>query len=170
MTCRTIEELLPAYIENDLPAADRATVDRHLASCDACRRALAEFERLEISLVALGNTLPSWRAAAARFDERPRRARGHALARILLAPPAVAGIAMAAAGAALLSRGREITTALEPFGALVASRSSALGAAFARLVGALAGADLVLLSSIYALCALAAMLGSVRFALRWGNR
>ena len=76
----------------------------------------------------------------------------------------------AAAGALLLSRGREITSALEPFGAAAAARSAALGGAFTRFVEALAETELVLLSSIYGLCVLAVFLGNVRFALRWGKR
>ncbi len=170
MTCRNIEELLPAYLDDDLPPAGRAAIERHLASCAACRLALDEFARLEGSLVSLRDTVPPPRAALLRFDERRGRSRALALGRVLLAPPAVAGFALAAAGAALVSRGREMTTALEPFAAAAASRAASLGSFFARLVEAIAEVDFVLLSAIYGLCALAVMLGSVRFALKWGKR
>ena len=170
MTCRNIEELLPSYLDNDLPPDDRAAVERHLASCAACRLMLHEFVRLEGSLVSLRGAVPSPQAALVRFDERRRRARRRDLGRVLLAPPVIAGFAVAAAGAALVSRGREITSALEPFGAAAASGAAAFGSFFARLVEALAQVDFVLLSAIYGLCVLAVMLGSVRFALKLGKR
>ncbi len=170
MTCRNIEELIPAYLENDLPAPDREAVERHLASCAACRLILAEFESLEGALAGLAGTVPSWSRAQARFDRRYGRERRYAPLRVLLAPPALAGVALAAAGAALISRGREITAALEPFGAMAAARSAAFGDAAARFLDALAEMDPVLLSAIYGLSALAVMLGNIRFAVRWGKR
>jgi len=36
MTCERIEELLSAYLEGGLAAAERAEVESHLASCPAC--------------------------------------------------------------------------------------------------------------------------------------
>jgi anti-sigma factor RsiW len=36
MTCERIEELLSAYLEGELAAAERVEVDAHLAACPAC--------------------------------------------------------------------------------------------------------------------------------------
>jgi len=36
MTCQRIEELLSAYLEGDLGAAERAEVESHLAACPGC--------------------------------------------------------------------------------------------------------------------------------------
>ncbi len=47
-------ELLSAYIDHELPAADMAAVERHLAACDTCR---AEYEELR-GLSTLVRELP----------------------------------------------------------------------------------------------------------------
>jgi hypothetical protein len=50
-------ELLSAYIDHELPAADMAAVEEHLAVCDACR---AEYEELR-GLSTLVRELPVYR-------------------------------------------------------------------------------------------------------------
>ena len=42
--CRQITERLASYVDDLLPAAERADVDRHLARCASCRRAVSEEE------------------------------------------------------------------------------------------------------------------------------
>jgi len=37
MTCDAIRDLLSAFLDGELPAAERARVDRHLAACPDCR-------------------------------------------------------------------------------------------------------------------------------------
>jgi len=41
MTCQRIEELLSAYLESELAAAERAEMDAHLASCPECAALVA---------------------------------------------------------------------------------------------------------------------------------
>jgi predicted anti-sigma-YlaC factor YlaD len=170
MNCNRMEELLPAYLEGDVSEMDRAAIERHLAACVECRGMLAQFRDLESSLATLKSSVPSWKSAEARFDRRWGRMRWYSFGRIFLTAPALGGLALAILGAALLSRGREITTALEPFSAMLASRSGELGSFFIRLVDAFAGVDIVLLSSFYGLLALAILLVNVRFAVRWVRR
>ena len=43
MTCEELVELVTAYLEETLPAADRAAFDEHLALCPGCDRYLAQF-------------------------------------------------------------------------------------------------------------------------------
>ncbi len=43
-TCKDIEDLLPIYPDGKLDASERKAVEEHLASCEACRRLLADLE------------------------------------------------------------------------------------------------------------------------------
>jgi len=45
MTCREFTEFLIDYVENDLPAAERATFDDHLKSCPECVTYLRGYEQ-----------------------------------------------------------------------------------------------------------------------------
>ncbi len=170
MNCKRLEEMLPAYLEGDLAAEDGAEIERHLASCAGCRLMLAELESLESSLASLKESVPSWKEAEKRFDRRWGRERWRSFGRIFLTAPALGGLAMAAAGALLLTRSGEIASLLEPFGAALSSRSGTIGVVFMRLVDALAALDIVILSTLYGLLALGLMLASMRFAVRWGRR
>jgi anti-sigma factor RsiW len=42
MTCRQVVQLLTDYLDDALPAADRARVEEHLAGCDGCTAFLAQ--------------------------------------------------------------------------------------------------------------------------------
>lgn len=42
-TCRELVELLSAYLDGDLPPAEAARVDEHVADCDGCDMVLDEF-------------------------------------------------------------------------------------------------------------------------------
>jgi anti-sigma factor RsiW len=75
MTCGEVDARLDAYVDGTLGARERAAVDAHLASCAACRAALAELR----GLVANAHALPQriepprelWTGIAARITERP---------------------------------------------------------------------------------------------------
>jgi anti-sigma factor RsiW len=43
MTCEEFVELVTAYLEGTLSAADRAAFDEHMALCPGCDRYLAQF-------------------------------------------------------------------------------------------------------------------------------
>ena len=51
MNCRTVQPLLSEYIDNTLSARETWEVDRHLAECNSCNRALNEMRRT-VGLVA----------------------------------------------------------------------------------------------------------------------
>ena len=51
MKCRAVEPLLSEYVDNRLSARETISVERHLAECHACTRALNELRRT-IALVA----------------------------------------------------------------------------------------------------------------------
>jgi anti-sigma factor RsiW len=77
VSCEKIEELLPLYVEGDLPAEERSRVDEHVASCARCRESLAFYSELETSLASLSGLRPSpartAAAVGARLGLRPRR-------------------------------------------------------------------------------------------------
>lgn len=45
MNCKDWEERIALHVGGDLPAAEAAEVERHLAACDGCREAAAAFGR-----------------------------------------------------------------------------------------------------------------------------
>src|SRR2546430_13920477 len=45
MNCRTVQPLLSEYIDNRLSARDTWEVDKHLAACNPCSRALNEMRQ-----------------------------------------------------------------------------------------------------------------------------
>jgi hypothetical protein len=78
MACRSIEPLLPAYLDSDLPERAATRCAEHLATCPHCRQVLAGLQRLPGLLAAwqppepelpVGNQAAGWileRAAARR--------------------------------------------------------------------------------------------------------
>ncbi len=58
-SCERIEPLLPAYAEGELPSGEMQEVDRHLAGCDACRDALADYTLLEEALLRRREEVPA---------------------------------------------------------------------------------------------------------------
>ncbi|MGZ5128992.1 MAG: anti-sigma factor family protein [Actinomycetota bacterium] len=42
VTCRQVVELLSDYLDDAIPAPDRARLDAHLAGCDGCSAALEQ--------------------------------------------------------------------------------------------------------------------------------
>jgi anti-sigma factor RsiW len=51
MTCREVVELMTAYLEGSLSAADRARFEEHIAGCDGCTTYL---EQMRTTLRLLG--------------------------------------------------------------------------------------------------------------------
>jgi anti-sigma factor RsiW len=51
LTCRAVVELLSDYLEDVLPAHDRARVEAHLATCPEC---VAYLEQLRMTIGTLG--------------------------------------------------------------------------------------------------------------------
>lgn len=50
MKCQECEELLHAYLDGELDAAQRAAVDQHLKGCDDCRQSLEHVHMLQRAL------------------------------------------------------------------------------------------------------------------------
>ena len=75
MNCDEIKTLLMGYLDGELDPEQRAQVDHHLASCDACRRDLAEFQNLNEELATMEFKDPSdeqlehyWRSVYNRLE------------------------------------------------------------------------------------------------------
>jgi len=61
MTCRDIEQNLPAYLEDLLPEEEKDLIREHLASCRKCGKALEDLQRMELLLQNLEEvTPPPW--------------------------------------------------------------------------------------------------------------
>jgi anti-sigma factor RsiW len=45
MTCRDVIEFLADYLSEELPAAQRAEFDAHVAGCEACTAYIKSYER-----------------------------------------------------------------------------------------------------------------------------
>jgi len=79
MTCRDIEDSLPAYLEGLLSPEDSARVRDHLASCPQCCKALADLERMGAILSGLEEvTPPPWlkQRIMTRVREEAQREKG----------------------------------------------------------------------------------------------
>jgi hypothetical protein len=79
MKCQVIQQLLPLYVEGDLPPRKRERVDHHLESCLGCRGLCDEYRRSQQWLHASvgpplsGEKLESMRRAVwRRLDHEPR--------------------------------------------------------------------------------------------------
>lgn len=70
MTCDRIEELLPAFADDDLSKDERLVVESHLGECASCRETLAFLADLEGALVKRRELRPSPHAAADRVMGR----------------------------------------------------------------------------------------------------
>jgi anti-sigma factor RsiW len=121
-------ETISAYVDDALPPDERARFERHLATCDACQRELAEMRDIRTLLRALPqpvlprsfalpadvpNPLPTPARAAAtvvRPDAETWQRRAGRLAQRVGALAAAAGV-MLVLGSALLSHARTFSTA-----------------------------------------------------------
>jgi anti-sigma factor RsiW len=59
MNCRDVEKTLSAYLDGELPAGRKEAAASHLASCDACRSRLAEWQAVWKALDAIPAAEPS---------------------------------------------------------------------------------------------------------------
>jgi len=59
MTCQRFEELLSAYFEGELAAAEKAEVDVHLAACPECAVLLALMKEMTAAMAAFPEAEPS---------------------------------------------------------------------------------------------------------------
>jgi hypothetical protein len=74
MTCTDLREYLADLVEGTTPPAHREAIDRHLATCEACRRLVADLRRIAQTAGTLDRLpLPpgSWSRLAARLRQEP---------------------------------------------------------------------------------------------------
>jgi anti-sigma factor RsiW len=55
LTCRELVELVSDYLDDELPAAERARFDSHIGGCEACT---AYVEQMRITLTVVGSIPP----------------------------------------------------------------------------------------------------------------
>lgn len=75
MTCERFEELLSAYLEGGLAAAERAEVESHLASCPACADLAGLMKEMMAAAAAFPEVEPS-PALYAKLYDIPEAERG----------------------------------------------------------------------------------------------
>jgi predicted anti-sigma-YlaC factor YlaD len=64
VVCRELVELLTDYLEDAIPAEDRAVIDAHLADCDGCTNVLDQLRRT----IRITGTLTAQDVPAAQRD------------------------------------------------------------------------------------------------------
>jgi anti-sigma factor RsiW len=65
LACQELVELVTDYLEGQLPAAEHARFDEHIAACDACTRYL---EQMRVTIIALGHLPPESLSPEAERD------------------------------------------------------------------------------------------------------
>jgi anti-sigma factor RsiW len=63
MSCQELVELVTAYLDGALPAADATRLEHHLEGCDGCR---AYIDQMRQTIAALGHLPPESLTAEAR--------------------------------------------------------------------------------------------------------
>lgn len=122
-----VQKLLPWFVTDRLPAAERAAVADHVAACAECQAELASEQALQRRVSRMTSEVDhGWMTVRAQIQAAPRRDRGGwtRLARSVTHRPRIAATILAAQ-AALLVGGIVLTTAHPP------SAYHALGAAAA---------------------------------------
>jgi anti-sigma factor RsiW len=64
VTCREVAELLNDYLDDAIPAHDRARLDAHLAECDGCTAALDQLRET----IRVTGTLTEEQVAAPQLE------------------------------------------------------------------------------------------------------
>jgi len=64
VTCREVVELLSDYLDDAIPATDRARLDAHLAECDGCTSALEQLR----ATIRVAGTLTESQVAQAELE------------------------------------------------------------------------------------------------------
>jgi anti-sigma factor RsiW len=80
---------LSDYLADDLPPSDRAEVEAHLSTCDACAGSLEELARVVTQAGALEDLEPPrdlWSGIAASIAEHPGEAKDHVGAGVIAFP------------------------------------------------------------------------------------
>ncbi len=96
-TCTGKEETIFQYLDGDLPPAERAALEQHLAQCGACREYLAATETLFTDLSTLADVpAPTAEITAAVMAQLPRQTAPSPAERWLPAAQLAVGLALLA--------------------------------------------------------------------------
>jgi hypothetical protein len=106
MTCTDLRDHLADLVEGSTPPAHREAIDQHLATCEACRRLVADLRRI-VQTAGTLDRLPlppgSWSRLAARLEKEPGFGSLDRPARLSWRWLAVAAVLVAAVGLAVWS-------------------------------------------------------------------
>jgi anti-sigma factor RsiW len=170
MNCNRIEELLVLYIEGDLSADERRSVDAHVASCAECRASLSTFMSLEESLESMREAVPSWKTAEARFSRRAGFGKRRSIPELVFNAPVVAGFSFVALGVVLFLKGNVLFPALRSLGLRFAASFDAFAQSLSRLFADAAGLNITVLVAIYGILTFALMCATSAFVFRFGRK
>ncbi len=102
MNCEALENLLPLYVDGELPEEERRRFDIHLRRCASCREALSFYRELETSLAGRRDLRPAPHPFAAKVARSlaPRPVWG--VLSDLVGLPGILGAAFVLVGVVLL--------------------------------------------------------------------
>lgn len=159
MSCHAIEQLLPAYLENDLSAEDNARVRLHVDECADCGEALAAFRALEQSLSFRRQEVPDLRPIArAVFNELGLNPWHRVLRAALSLPALCSSAALMAALFFFMRKDSVVRTFSGDYG--LAERISLLGEKVSQFLVTQTGGDVLILSGMYAAVTLMILLST----------
>ncbi|MBN1885722.1 MAG: zf-HC2 domain-containing protein [Candidatus Krumholzibacteriota bacterium] len=135
MNCHEAEALLAALAAGDLGREEAAEVERHAASCAACRESLAAWLAIEEALLARRNEVPPASRTIAALAPALRRKRWTPLFDRIFSVPAMSSFLMVLAAVIFRIGGGSVASALgrmhlfgtRVFAALVGGIDSATG-------------------------------------------
>jgi anti-sigma factor RsiW len=102
MKCDRVEQLLPLYVDEELPADEQGAVEAHLEGCPLCEASLAFYRDLEHSLGARRELRPDPAVAANRIVRRMNLRRARRAFRFPLRIPALVSAAFILVGVIML--------------------------------------------------------------------
>lgn len=149
MKCEHVENKLPFYVEGDLDAVDRAGIDAHLATCDACRTSLAAYAQLESFLSDRRTLVPPASRTAARVAGRLGFGKRRKVLRALVSMPALLSAAFVATGVLLIVVGNPFRILLDRFTSAPRLHATGWSEAITRQVVALEHANEYVLLGVY---------------------
>ncbi len=178
MNCHKIEELLPAYLENDLASDERSQVATHLDTCTECQQAVAQFKALESALVMRREAVPTFeRFLPALSTMMPAPVRQYARAQrwlnVIFSTPGLASLAFVVLGLFMFTK-RELMTSLldgwvktEVSWQALGQSLQSLGQSLNQAILVSTGGDMIILSVIYGLLTVTILLFTALITMRY---
>jgi predicted anti-sigma-YlaC factor YlaD len=158
--CEAFENLLPSYVDGDLPDEERRRVDAHVRECASCREALSFYRELEASLVARRDLRPAPQPFAVKIARHlaPGPARG--VLSVLVGLPGLLSAAFILVGVVLLVYMDAVVRFFDRFGGEFSIGLSPLGEEWIHEATRFTGGEYTLLAVFAGVFAVIMLTGS----------